>query len=72
MFIYSYVSNFSDKQVLADVRRIVGDHSYTPTDVKDLTGMVFTTCYMGSENSSVETKNRAAELAQQIGRWELK
>jgi hypothetical protein len=33
---------------------------------------VFTTCYMGSENSSVETKNRAAELAQQIGRWELK
>lgn len=60
-----------DTQVLEDVRRIVGNQSYVPTDAKELTGMLFTTCYMGSENSSAETKNRAAELAGQIGSFHL-
>uniref|UniRef100_A0A8C8H7G0 NAD/GMP synthase domain-containing protein n=1 Tax=Oncorhynchus tshawytscha TaxID=74940 RepID=A0A8C8H7G0_ONCTS len=32
-----------------------------------LCGRIFTTCYMASENSSVGTRNRAKELAAQIG-----
>lgn len=47
---------------------MVNDASYRPEDPRELTGRLFTTCYMGSENSSVETCNRAKELAAQIGR----
>lgn len=58
----------TDKEVLADVRKIIGDGAYIPQDHKELANKLFTTCYMGSENSSVETRNRASDLAQQIGR----
>lgn len=59
---------FSDQEVLADVRAIVDQLSYTPQDPRDLCGRLLTTCYMASENSSQETCDRAKELAQQIGR----
>lgn len=59
---------FSDQEVLADVRTIVNQISYTPQDPRELCGRILTTCYMASENSSRETRNRATELAQQIGR----
>ncbi|XP_068832901.1 glutamine-dependent NAD(+) synthetase isoform X2 [Capricornis sumatraensis] len=54
-------------EVLADVRTIVNQPSYTPQDPQELCGRVLTTCYMASENSSQETCDRARELAQQIG-----
>uniref|UniRef100_A0A452DUN8 Glutamine-dependent NAD(+) synthetase n=1 Tax=Capra hircus TaxID=9925 RepID=A0A452DUN8_CAPHI len=54
-------------EVLADVRTIVNQPSYTPQDPRELCGRVLTTCYMASENSSQETCDRARELAQQIG-----
>ncbi|XP_061263316.1 glutamine-dependent NAD(+) synthetase isoform X5 [Bos javanicus] len=54
-------------EVLADVRTIVSQPSYTPQDPRELCGRVLTTCYMASENSSQETCDRARELAQQIG-----
>uniref|UniRef100_A0A4W2BYU2 Glutamine-dependent NAD(+) synthetase n=1 Tax=Bos indicus x Bos taurus TaxID=30522 RepID=A0A4W2BYU2_BOBOX len=54
-------------EVLADVRTIVNQLSYTPQDPRELCGRVLTTCYMASENSSQETCDRARELAQQIG-----
>jgi len=53
--------------VLADVRAIVDQLSYTPQDPRELCGRVLTTCYMASENSSQETCDRARELARQIG-----
>ncbi|XP_058256912.1 glutamine-dependent NAD(+) synthetase isoform X2 [Hemibagrus wyckioides] len=53
--------------VLADVQRIVSDGSYRPEDPRELCGRLFTTCYMGSENSSEDTHNRAKDLATQIG-----
>lgn len=56
-----------DSQVLADVRRVVADEAYSPRDPRDLCGHIFTTCYMASENSSAETRQRAQELASQIG-----
>ncbi|XP_044234314.2 glutamine-dependent NAD(+) synthetase isoform X19 [Ursus arctos] len=56
-----------NQEVLADVRTIVDQLSYTPQDPRDLCGRVLTTCYMASENSSQETCDRARELAQQIG-----
>ena len=61
----------SDKQVIADARRIAGelpDSSYIPSNPREFASRVFHTCYMGTENSSAETRRRAKELAGAIGR----
>lgn len=60
---------YLDPQVLVDVRRIVGDNEYIPTDAKKLCNTILFTCYMSTENSSSRTKARAAELAAQIGSY---
>ena len=60
-----------NKQVLHDIQRIVNDPSYVPADPKELCGRIFVTCYMGTENSSQETKERAANLAKDIGSYHL-
>ncbi|XP_052004363.1 glutamine-dependent NAD(+) synthetase isoform X2 [Xyrauchen texanus] len=54
-------------QVLEDVQRVVNDSFYRPGDPHELCGRLFTTCYMASENSSEDTRNRAKDLAAQIG-----
>uniref|UniRef100_A0ABI7W2J6 Glutamine-dependent NAD(+) synthetase n=1 Tax=Felis catus TaxID=9685 RepID=A0ABI7W2J6_FELCA len=59
--------NNGNQEVLADVRTIVDQLDYMPRDPRELCGRVLTTCYMASENSSRETRDRAAELARQIG-----
>ncbi|KAK1129292.1 hypothetical protein K0M31_020420 [Melipona bicolor] len=61
--------NKGDTQVLSDIRKIVGDCEYVPTDPKQLCNTLLVTCYMGTENSSSETKARATELASQIGSY---
>ncbi|XP_076686805.1 NAD synthetase isoform X3 [Andrena cerasifolii] len=61
--------NKGDTQVLSDIRKIVGDCEYVPTDPKQLCNIILVTCYMGTENSSAETKARAVELANQIGSY---
>ncbi len=47
---------------------MAGDSSYRPEDPRELCGRLFTTCYMASENSSEDTRNRAKDLAAHIGR----
>jgi len=64
----SVIMIVSDTQTLQDMRQIVGDPTYTPTNPQELCGRIFTTCYMASSNSSEETSQRAADLATQIGR----
>lgn len=59
---------FIDSKVLSDVRRILGDGEYTPSNPNELCNRILVTCYMGTENSSKETKKRAASLAAAIGR----
>uniref|UniRef100_A0A803Y7T3 Glutamine-dependent NAD(+) synthetase n=1 Tax=Meleagris gallopavo TaxID=9103 RepID=A0A803Y7T3_MELGA len=49
-------------EVLADARRIVHDETYVPQDPREFCKLVFTTCYMASENSSQDTRNRAKLL----------
>ncbi|KAK2575635.1 hypothetical protein KPH14_011898 [Odynerus spinipes] len=61
--------NKGDAQVLSDIRKIVGDCDYIPKDPKQLCNTLLVTCYMATENSSSETKARAAELAKQIGSY---
>jgi NAD+ synthase (glutamine-hydrolysing) len=62
----------TDMQVIADARRITGepeDSSYIPSDPREFAHRIFHTCYMGTENSSVETRRRAKQLADAIGRY---
>ena len=56
---------------LTDIRKVVRDPSYVPTDPKELCNRIFVTCYMGTVNSSTETRDRAAKLAQEIGSYHL-
>ncbi|KAJ6493647.1 hypothetical protein C8R47DRAFT_1176603 [Mycena vitilis] len=63
-----------DKQVIADARRISGepeDSSYVPSDPREFTNRIFHTCYMGTENSSAETRQRAKQLSEAIGSYHV-
>lgn len=56
----------------ADVRRIGGyDGEALPTTAAELASRVLTTVYMGSENSSAETRERARRLAGEVGSHHL-
>ena len=60
-----------DQQVISDARRITGEpegSEYIPIDPRELSNRIFHTCYMGTENSSPETRKRAKDLAEAIGR----
>jgi len=61
-----------NNQVIADARRIVGepeDSLYVPVDAHEFCGRIFHTCYMGTENSSKETRKRAKDLSEAIGSY---
>lgn len=60
-----------DVQVLHDIRKILADPDYTPDNPAALCNRLFVTCFMGSENSSRETRQRASTLASQIGSYHL-
>ncbi|XP_072950350.1 glutamine-dependent NAD(+) synthetase [Typha angustifolia] len=61
-----------DEQVKADALRI-GQYKNgdLPTDSKEFAKRIFYTVYMGTENSSEDTKSRAKRLAEEIGSWHL-
>lgn len=44
------------------------DSTYLPTDPREFSSRIFHTCYMGTENSSAETRQRAKQLSEAIGR----
>ncbi|KAJ3226095.1 glutamine-dependent NAD(+) synthetase [Clydaea vesicula] len=63
-----------DLEVLADVRNVVfGDsnYNYTPVDAREFCGRLLNTCYLGTVNSSFETRDRATRLAKEIGSYHL-
>ncbi|EIW67818.1 hypothetical protein TREMEDRAFT_39964 [Tremella mesenterica DSM 1558] len=63
-----------DEQVISDARRMTGEpeHStYLPTDPREFANRIFHTCYMGTENSSPETRKRAKDLAEAIGSYHV-
>ncbi|KAL1710864.1 hypothetical protein EV121DRAFT_251128 [Schizophyllum commune] len=63
-----------DPQVIADARRISGEpasSTYIPTSPHELASRIFHTCYMGTENSSLETRERAKKLGEALGSYHL-
>jgi len=63
-----------DRRVLADARRVAGlplDDPYVPADPRELCARILHTCYMGTSNSSTDTRDRAARLADELGCYHL-
>lgn len=60
-----------EPQVLHDVRKILADPDFTPHNAGQLCNRLLVTCFMGSENSSKETRRRASMLANQVGSYHL-
>ncbi|KAJ1988943.1 glutamine-dependent NAD(+) synthetase [Coemansia spiralis] len=58
-----------DQQAIADVRRCTG--SEPPGTPQELAREIFYTAYMGTENSTAETRARARELALAIGSYHV-
>lgn len=63
-----------NQQVIDDVRRLVQEDeqsNYLPTEASEFAHRIFHTCYMATQNSSLETQKRAKALAEQIGSYHL-
>lgn len=60
-----------DKQVIADCQKITKDPAFVPNTPQELAGRLFHTCFMGTENSSSETRARAKDLAEAIGAYHV-
>ncbi|KAK3814725.1 MAG: glutamine-dependent NAD(+) synthetase with GAT domain-containing protein [Linnemannia elongata] len=63
-----------DKQTIADARQVTGETAetgYIPTDPQEFASRIFHTCYMGTKNSSNDTRARAKELAESIGSYHV-
>jgi NAD+ synthase (glutamine-hydrolysing) len=59
-----------NKQVIEDARRIAHQgEDYVPQDPQEFAGHLFHTCFMGTEHSSKETRERAKKLAEVIGSY---
>ncbi|KAJ3136153.1 glutamine-dependent NAD(+) synthetase [Physocladia obscura] len=63
--------SLGSSQVLKDVQHIVGNSSYIPANAKELCSHILHTSYMGTSNSSNETRNRATRLAKDIGSYHV-
>ena len=62
------------KQVIEDARRIAreeADSVWISATPQELTYRIFCTTYMGSENSSTDTRKRARDLAEAIGAFHI-
>ncbi|GFR45622.1 hypothetical protein Agub_g7029, partial [Astrephomene gubernaculifera] len=62
-----------DPRVIADVRRVAGypEGSPLPSDPRELAGRLLHCVYMGTVNSSKETRERARLLCEQVGAYHL-
>jgi NAD+ synthase (glutamine-hydrolysing) len=63
-----------DQQTILDARRVAGegkDSNYMPQDAAEFAHRLFHSCYMGTGNSSEETRARAAALQGEIGGYHL-
>ncbi|KAJ8058664.1 hypothetical protein OCU04_012838 [Sclerotinia nivalis] len=72
--VYAAVEKGDNPQVLEDLLRIVGeeeDSTWRPSNSQDIANRIFHTAYMGSTNSSSETRGRAKDLGEKIGSYHL-
>ncbi|AAS54848.1 AGR358Wp [Eremothecium gossypii ATCC 10895] len=59
-------------QVIADARRLArASDDWIPTDAREFANMIFHTCFMGTANSTNETRSRAKKLAEHLGAYHV-
>ena len=66
--------NDGNEQVISDAKRIAGkadDPHWLPASPEQFTNLIFCTTYMGSKNSSSATRQRAKDLANDIGAYHV-
>ena len=72
--VYNEISQGS-ALVASDLRRVLrkstSDPQWVPSSPAEIANALFVTCYMGTSNSSNETRDRAAALASEIGSHHL-
>ncbi|KAL6946630.1 glutamine-dependent NAD(+) synthetase [Hanseniaspora osmophila] len=70
--VYKEIVDDGNDIVLQDCRRIcrMGD-SWIPENPEAICSKIFHTCYMGTSNSSKETRDRAKQLAERIGAYHV-
>lgn len=69
--VYTAIKN-GNKTVLADLQKITkikSEEPWVPNSPEEIANKMFHTCYMGTSNSSNETKSRAKALADRIGAY---
>jgi NAD+ synthase (glutamine-hydrolysing) len=67
-------ANAGNPLVLSDARRVAKEgpeSDYVPADAREFAHRIFCTCYMGTKNSSEATRERAKQVAEQIGAYHL-
>ncbi|APA07381.1 hypothetical protein SS1G_13042 [Sclerotinia sclerotiorum 1980 UF-70] len=72
--VFAAVEKGDNPQVIEDLLRIVGeeeDSTWRPSNSQDIANRIFHTAYMGSTNSSSETRSRAKDLGEKIGSYHL-
>ena len=52
---------------LNNLRHITGEKDFTPRTPQEIVGLLLHTCYMGTKNSSSETRSRAKGLSKTLG-----
>ncbi|VEU21451.1 DEKNAAC102707 [Brettanomyces naardenensis] len=63
-----------EEQVIKDARAVAGfpaDSSWIPATPQEFANKMFHTCYMGTNNSSKETRSRAKQLAEKVGSFHV-
>lgn len=60
-----------NEQVLADVRSLTHDPDFIPKTPQEIAGRIFYSSFMGTENSSKETRARAKALSEEIGSYHI-
>lgn len=63
--------SIDNETVLSDLREITETPDFLPTKPQDIVKKIFYTSYIGTENSSKETRSRAKKLSSAIGSYHL-
>ncbi|PVV00046.1 hypothetical protein BB559_000170 [Furculomyces boomerangus] len=73
-YIVCNAAQMGDVKVISDLHKILGlghGSTYIPSDPKELSNLILHTCYMSTNNSSNETRNRAVMLAAEIRSYHI-
>lgn len=69
--VYDAIHNDKNQQVLFDLQALTKIPDFIPTSPQDIASKLFYSSFMGTENSSTDTRTRAKTLAANIGAYHV-